>query len=156
MDSDGDSPDYVNKQWFTIYFPVALCCHSSIICTSGKISSTRSSGNNSSVNTISIGTSTCVTISFHYHTRVPHKIILPRHSGWTQFHPMYENSTLCTKWFVHQANTAGAFIVHQANATEALIVHQGNGVEHFGRTLSRTEFTHNAREIRSLFEQNLF
>ena len=45
----------------------------------------------------------------------------PDHSGWTPFHPMYENSTLCTKWFVHKANAAGAFIVHQ-----------GNIVEHFG------------------------
>ena len=54
------------------------------------------------------------------------------HSGWTPFHPMYENSTLCTKWFVHQANTAGTFIVHQANATGAFIVHQGNDVEHIG------------------------
>ena len=53
-------------------------------------------------------------------------------SVWTPFHPMYENSTLCTNWFVHQANTTGAFIVHQANAAGAFIVHQGNVVEHFG------------------------
>ena len=54
------------------------------------------------------------------------------HGGWTPFHPMYENSTLCTKRFVHQANAAGTFIVHQANAAGAFIVHQGNAVEHFG------------------------
>ena len=54
------------------------------------------------------------------------------HSGWTPFHPMYENSTLCTKRFVHRANAAGTFIVHQANAAGAFIVHQGNVVEHFG------------------------
>ena len=24
------------------------------------------------------------------------------HSGWTPFHPMYENSTLCTMWFVRK------------------------------------------------------
>ena len=30
------------------------------------------------------------------------------HSGWTLFHLMYKNSTLCTKWFAHQANAAGA------------------------------------------------
>ena len=45
---------------------------------------------------------------------------------------MYENSTLCTKWFVQQANATGSFIVHQANAAGAFIVHQGNVVEHFG------------------------
>ena len=45
---------------------------------------------------------------------------------------MYENSTLCMNWFVHQANTAGAFIVHQGKAAGAFIVHQGNVVEHFG------------------------
>ena len=59
-------------------------------------------------------------------------VMLHDHSGWTPFHPMYENSTLCTKWFVHQANTAGTFIVHQANAAGAFIVHQGNVVEHSG------------------------
>ena len=57
---------------------------------------------------------------------------LHNHSVWTLFHSMYENSTLCTNWFVHQANTAGAFIVHQANATGTFIVHQGSFVEHFG------------------------
>ena len=45
---------------------------------------------------------------------------------------MYESSTLCMNWLVHQANTAGAFVVHQANAAGAFIVHQGNVVEHFG------------------------
>ena len=55
-----------------------------------------------------------------------------QHSGWTPFHPMYENSTLCAKRFVHRANAAGTFIVHQANAAGAFIVHQGNVVEHFG------------------------
>ena len=54
------------------------------------------------------------------------------HSVWTPFHSMYENSTLCTNWFVHEANTTGAFIVHQGNAAGACIVHQGNVVEHFG------------------------
>ena len=54
------------------------------------------------------------------------------HSVWTPFHSMYENFTLCTNWFVHQANTAGAFSVHQANAAGTFIVHQGNVVEHFG------------------------
>ena len=53
------------------------------------------------------------------------------HSVWTPFHSMYENSTLCTNWFIHQANTAGAFILHQGNAAGAFIVHQGNVVEHF-------------------------
>ena len=59
------------------------------------------------------------------------------HSVWTPFHSMYENSTLCTNWFVHQANTAGAFIVHQANAAGVFIVHQGNVVEHFGWYIKR-------------------
>ena len=36
---------------------------------------------------------------------------------------LYENSTLCKKSFVHQANPAGTFIVHQANAAGAFIVH---------------------------------
>ena len=58
--------------------------------------------------------------------------IRPVHSVWTPFHSIYENSTLCTNWFVHQANTAGAFIVHQANAAGTFIVHQGNVAEHFG------------------------
>ena len=44
----------------------------------------------------------------------------------------YENSTLCTNWFVHHANTTGAFIVHHVNTAGAFIVHQGNAVEHFG------------------------
>ena len=57
---------------------------------------------------------------------------IPHHSVWTPFHSMYENSTLCRNWFVHQANTTGAFIVHQGNAAGAFIVHQGNVVEHFG------------------------
>ena len=59
------------------------------------------------------------------------------HTVWTPFHFMYENSTLCTNWFVHQANTAGAFIVHQANAAGAFIVHQGNVVEHLGSYIKR-------------------
>ena len=59
------------------------------------------------------------------------------HSVWTPFHFMYENSTLCTNCFVHQANTAVAFIVHQANAAGAFIVHQGNVVEHFGSYIKR-------------------
>ena len=58
--------------------------------------------------------------------------MIPYHSVWTPFHSMYENSTLCTNWFVHQANIAGTFIVHQGNAAGAFIVHQGNVVEHFG------------------------
>ena len=33
------------------------------------------------------------------------------HSMWTPSYPMYGNSTLCMKWFVHQANAPGAFIV---------------------------------------------
>ena len=53
------------------------------------------------------------------------------HSVWTPFHSMYENSTLCTNWFVHQANTTGAFIVHQGNAAGTFIVHQENDMEHF-------------------------
>ena len=44
---------------------------------------------------------------------------------------MYENSTFCTNWLVHQANTAGTFIVHQANNAGAFIVHEGHVVEHF-------------------------
>ena len=56
--------------------------------------------------------------------------IIILHSVWTPFHSMYENPTLCTNWFVHQANTTGAFIVHQAAG--AFILHQGNVVEHFG------------------------
>ena len=65
------------------------------------------------------------------------------HSVWTPFHSMYEKSTLCTNWFVHQANTAGTFIVHQANVAGAFIVHGGNVVEHFESYIkSGTEFTH--------------
>ena len=60
------------------------------------------------------------------------KTVQPHHSGWTPFHSIYENFTLCTKWFVHQTNATGAFIVHKANAAGAFIVHQGNVVEHFG------------------------
>ena len=45
---------------------------------------------------------------------------------------MHENYTLCTNWFVHQANAAGVFIVHLGNTAGAFIVHQGNVVEHFG------------------------
>ena len=52
--------------------------------------------------------------------------------GELLFHHMYENSTLGTKWFVHQENATGAFIVHHANAAGAFIVHQGNVLEHFG------------------------
>ena len=48
------------------------------------------------------------------------------HSVWTLLHSLYTN------WFVHQANTARAFIVHQGNAAGAFIVHQGNVVEHLG------------------------
>ena len=48
---------------------------------------------------------------------------------WTPFHPMQESSILCTKWFAHQANAAGAFIVHQANVAGAFIVYQGNVVK---------------------------
>ena len=65
----------------------------------------------------------------YYPTEVHRQIGSLNHSGWTPFHSMYENSTLCTKWFVHQANAAGTFIVHQANAAGAFIVHQGNVVE---------------------------
>ena len=82
------------------------------------------------------------TIKIFQRRRNRHELI---HSGWTPFHPMYENSTLCTKWFVHQANTAGTFIVHQANAAGAFIVHQGNVVEHFG---SYIKFTHCVIEAR--------
>ena len=86
-----------------------------------------------------------------FHTQIKENIKAPRHWSlwgestgdrwipltsnqivWTPFHSMYENSTLCTNWFVHQANTAGAFIVHQGNVTGAFIVHQGNVAEHFG------------------------
>ena len=64
-------------------------------------------------------------IGFYWPTVEPYT-----HSVWTPFHPMYENSILCSNGFVHQANTAGACIVHQANSTVAFIVHPGN-VEHF-------------------------
>ena len=53
--------------------------------------------------------------------------------GWTPFYLMYENSTLCTKCCVHQANAAGAFTIHQANAAgTCIMVHQRNVAEHFG------------------------
>ena len=71
-------------------------------------------------------------------------------SGWTLFHPMYENF-LCTKWFVHQANAAKAFIIHQANPTGAFIVHQGN----IGHTYSRMGFTHGGPCSQSLFYDSI-
>ena len=59
------------------------------------------------------------------------------HSVWTLLHSLYTN------WFVHQANTARAFMVHQGNAAGAFIVHQGNVVEHFGSYIKaeRSSFT---------------
>ena len=68
----------------------------------------------------------------HGNSKPPKLTLFCWDNGWTLFHNMYENSTLCTKWFVHQANATAAFIVHQANAAEPCIVHQGNVVEHFG------------------------
>ena len=50
------------------------------------------------------------------------------HSGWTPFHPLYENSHFL--WFIHQANT-----------TEAFIIYQENVMEHFG-TYIKYNFTH--------------
>ena len=38
-------------------------------------------------------------------------------------HSGFENSTLCTKWFLHQVNATGAVIVHQTNAGGVSILH---------------------------------
>ena len=62
------------------------------------------------------------------------------HSGITLFHLMCENSTLCTKWFIHWVNAAGTFIRQQANAAGVFIKEMLGNTS--SRTLSRTEFAH--------------
>ena len=62
---------------------------------------------------------------------------------WTPFHPMYKNSTLCTKWFVHQANATGAFIYIKEMSSNTS-----------GRALSWTEFTNG--NIMTMFIPALF
>ena len=56
----------------------------------------------------------CSTCSIHELMMHLESCWLLYHSGWTTFHPVHKTPTLCTKWFVHQANAAGAFIVNSS------------------------------------------